>query len=97
MDFLPATTHPLSPLLPSLKDNSCDVLDGNLPPQLGGGLGVFLDVLSLLDELVFGRGAGKTTLGGCTQLRRKARGGSGDGSREHFGQNMIRFGYSMAV
>jgi hypothetical protein len=51
-----------------------DILDRDLPPQLGGGLGVVLDMLSLLDELVFGRGAGETA------LRGEARSSSGDGS-----------------
>lgn len=64
----------------------CDVLEGNLLPHLSGALGVFLEVLSLLDELVFGRGAGQTALGRSTQLCGKARGGSDDGSRKHFVQ-----------
>lgn len=38
-----------------------------------GTLGVVLDVLSLLDEFVLGRGAGKTALGRGAQLRGKAR------------------------
>lgn len=37
---------------------------------------MFLDVLALTDELVFG-GAGKTTLHRSAQLRSKARGGAG--------------------
>lgn len=57
-----------------------DTVDRDLPPQLGGGLGVVLDMLSLLDELVFGRGAGETALRGGTQLRGEARSSSGDGS-----------------
>jgi hypothetical protein len=41
-----------------------------------GALSVFLDVLALADELVFG-GAGKTALHRSAQLRSEARGGAG--------------------
>ena len=51
-------------------------------PLTSRALGVLLDVLALLDELV--RRAGKSALHGSAQLRRKARGDTGSLSRgEH--------------
>lgn len=39
-----------------------NTVDGDLPPELGGALGVVLDVLAFLDEFVLGRGAGEAAL-----------------------------------
>lgn len=44
-------------------------------------LGVLLDMLALLDELVLSRGAGKTALGRGAQLRSEARYVTGGDSR----------------
>lgn len=44
----------------------------------GGALGVVLDVLALLDELVLGGSASKTTLCRGTELSSKARGAASD-------------------
>jgi len=54
-----------------------------------GALGVLLDMLALLDELVLG-GAGKASLSGGAQLRSKPRGGAGDGSSSKHDDGPVR-------
>lgn len=49
---------------------------GRVPTS--GSLGVLLDVLALLDELVLGGGAGKAALRRGAELSRKARSAAGD-------------------
>ena len=55
-----------------------------------GALGVLLDMLAFLDELVLGRGAGKTTLGRGAQLRSEARYVAGGYSRGKHGDGGCR-------
>lgn len=56
-----------------------------------GALGVLLDVLALLDELVLG-GAGEAALGRDAELRGDARGGAGELSGGRHGERCCSFG-----